>query len=187
MPVRIPIRCSGEDHYLTVTDDWQLKIDPAHDLDLELSLVEMGAPRPVCLRYLHPTPRYTYALRAAHLTPEQRFALAMTSTPYNRSRMALNSPHVTPEQQYQLGMSGDPQQSSRIATWVKDLTPTQRFNLGLHALHGTRHQAAFAAGLSSQQRYHLLKDEPRHQMLNCAKELHDRGFLTEEHYRALLR
>jgi hypothetical protein len=44
--------CGGEDHYITIEDDGHITYDPkVHDVDLERSLVELGAAEPKCLSF----------------------------------------------------------------------------------------------------------------------------------------
>lgn len=48
----VNINCSGEQHRIEWDDEGHMIIDPSHDIELETSLIELGAETPRCIEFL---------------------------------------------------------------------------------------------------------------------------------------
>lgn len=102
MKAQLPLECSGELHWLTIEDDGTLTLDPEkHDVDLELSLSEMGAEPPLCiglkkawdLRVNRRTRRAIHVL-AYHYSPKALIAgVAMLLQPEIDARTDFHYPN----------------------------------------------------------------------------------------------
>jgi hypothetical protein len=193
MSVKIPVQCSGETHHITVTDDYDVVVDPEkHDVEMEDALIALGATPPACLKILESAVRRgVYARHEPDLTPEQRFMLGMTAMPFARGSLAYNIKDLDPDQRMTLAKAGEQSLMHRIAIGARGLSGDQRYELGMLAPRSLRYRAARSApGLTAQQRYELLKDEPRYYREEVTHELLSRGYLegvSDEQLAYLLR
>lgn len=133
MTIRIHITCCGEDHDVTVDKDGNAHVDPKHhDVDLEMSLAEMGSVATPCVACATDPDKHCFGSAASYqedLSPEDRMLLADFVDDEWRGNIANYAPNLTVDQRLELLDDGPPDAIGNFAVYGEGLESWQRVDL----------------------------------------------------------
>jgi hypothetical protein len=159
--MKLMVQCGDDMHEVTIHEDRSVTLDPkAHDRELELTLVDLGAEPVTCIALLRDDNTKLRLLDSKRLTLDTRFAVAMTLSREARCRVAAGLQHyeLKPSHRYLLALGCDDITMESVAQSALGLTAQQRYDLAMAAEGDrVRHKVAWEGeGLTGDQRFALI-------------------------------